>query len=59
VSFTELDQGTEMIIFEAILKTLAASFFFEEAGAEAKLSLSTNRTTNANLAKSVKHSVSI
>jgi hypothetical protein len=37
MSFTDLDQDSEMIIFESILTTFEASFIFEAAGAVAKI----------------------
>ncbi len=37
ISFIDLDQGSEMIIFESILTTFIASIILEAAGAVAKL----------------------
>jgi hypothetical protein len=37
VSFTDLNQSSEMIIFESLLTTFEASFIFEAAGAVAKI----------------------
>jgi hypothetical protein len=37
VCFTDLDQGSEMTIFELILTTFTASIIFEAAGEVAKI----------------------
>jgi hypothetical protein len=53
VSFTDLDQGSEMIIFQSVLSSFEASSIFEASGAVATIDLSQklNHHKHANLAR--------
>ncbi len=60
MGFTNVDEGSEMIIFASVLTIFESSSIIEVAGAEAKMARPQNRTTmfvKFNVSESVEHTV--